>query len=108
MYKLIVYVPDGSQDALKTALFAAGAGCWPDSPYDCCAWQTLGTGQFRPLAGANPAVGTVGAICEIAEWRIEMLVPPACLHAVLAAYRAAHPYEAPAYDLIALIDADAL
>jgi len=50
-YKLEVYVPLTHAEELKTALFDAGAGRIGN--YDCCCWQSVGTGQFRPLAGSN-------------------------------------------------------
>jgi dinuclear metal center YbgI/SA1388 family protein len=96
--KLVVFVPSASAAELVDALAAAGAGRY--EAYERCAWSTTGTGTFRPLAGANPAIGVVGAIEEVAETRVEMVVPRASRAAVVAALRAAHPYEEPAFDLL--------
>ena len=41
MYKLCVYVPESHLEAVKTALFQAGAGKIGD--YDSCCWHSLGT-----------------------------------------------------------------
>jgi dinuclear metal center YbgI/SA1388 family protein len=101
--KLVVFVPHDDRPRLLDALAAAGAGAIGD--YDRCAWWSSGTGTFRPLAGANPAIGEVGAIEEVAESRLEMVVPHARRAAVLAALRATHPYEEPAFDLIPLAGA---
>jgi dinuclear metal center YbgI/SA1388 family protein len=98
--KLVVFVPHGDRERLLDALAAAGAGGIGD--YDRCAWWTSGTGTFRPLQGANPTVGSVGAVEEVAESRLEMVLPRARRSAVLAALRATHPYEEPAFDLIPL------
>jgi hypothetical protein len=97
--KLVVFVPRGAETALIDALAAAGAGRLGD--YDRCAWTTAGTGTFRPLEGADPAIGSIGAIEQVAESRIEMVVPRRARAAAVAALRAAHPYEEPAFDLLA-------
>ena len=99
--KLVVFVPTASAPALIDALAAAGAGRYAN--YDRCAWSATGTGTFRPLAGANPAIGSVGAVAEVAETRVEMIVPAGARGAVVAALRQAHPYEEPAFDLLAQV-----
>ena len=101
MYKLTVYIPETHLEAVKAALFAAGAGRY--ASYDCCAWQVAGQGQFRPLAGSRPFLGTAGQVARVAEYRVEMIVPDAAAPAVLAALKAAHPYEEPAYDLVRIL-----
>jgi hypothetical protein len=104
MYKLIVFIPETHTEQVKTALFAAGAGRQGD--YDCCAWQTLGQGQFRPLDGSKPFIGQQGDIETVAEYRVEMLCEEAQLKAVVSALREAHPYEEPAFEVIQLVDID--
>ncbi len=99
--KLVVFVPVDDADALLEALSAAGAGAVGN--YERCAWTTDGTGTFRPLTGASPAVGQVGGIEQVAESRLELVVPRARREPVLSALRAGHPYEEPAYDLLELI-----
>ncbi len=97
--KLVTFVPVAEAPRLIDALAAAGAGALGD--YDRCAWTTEGTGTFRPLAGANPAIGSIGQVEQVAESRVEMVVPVARRAAVIAALRATHPYEEPAFDLLA-------
>lgn len=99
--KLVVFVPHKAATRLVDALAAAGAGAIGD--YDRCAWTTTGTGTFRPLPGAHPAIGAVGAVEEVPEARVEMVVPAGRRAAVVAALRAAHPYEEPAFDLLAQV-----
>jgi hypothetical protein len=91
----VVYVPVADADALREALFAAGAGQIGD--YSHCCWSVAGTGQFLPLAGASPTIGSVGSIETLAEERIEIVAPAALRGCVLTAMRAAHPYEEPAF-----------
>lgn len=97
-FKLTVYIPEAYLESVKQALFAAGAGSCDG--YDCCCWQVLGTGQFRPRAGSSPFVGTVGNLETVQEWRVEMICPEARLPDIKTALMAAHPYETPAYDFI--------
>ncbi len=101
---LVAYVPVDSSRAVLAALFAAGAGAVGD--YRECAWVTSGTGQFRPLAGASPAVGQVGRLERVAEDRIEVVLPRALRAEVVAALRAAHPYEEPAFHVLAVAEVD--
>lgn len=100
--KLTVYVPATHVELVKDALFAVGAG--QIGLYDRCAWQVLGEGQFRPLAGANPFIGTLGETELVPEYRVEMVLESAHLSACLAALKLAHPYEVPAYDVVSLLD----
>jgi dinuclear metal center YbgI/SA1388 family protein len=97
--KLVVFVPVEHAMRLVDALAAAGAGRIGD--YERCAWTTDGVGTFRPLPGAEPSVGSVGRVESVAETRVEMVVPAPRRGDVVAALRAAHPYEEPAFDLLA-------
>ena len=102
MFKLIYYVPDTHLDLTKTAVFNAGAGTIGN--YEHCAWQVLGTGQFKPLKGANPFIGTLNALEQVVEWRVEMMVAPSVVSEVLKALKASHPYEEPAFEFIQLVE----
>ncbi|MFV0476621.1 MAG: NGG1p interacting factor NIF3 [Parahaliea sp.] len=101
MFKLGFYVPKSHLASVKDAVFEAGAGRIGN--YDRCCWQVLGQGQFRPLTGASPFLGVTGALEQLAEYRVELVCDPPCIKAVLAALKAAHPYEEPAYDLVRLL-----
>jgi dinuclear metal center YbgI/SA1388 family protein len=98
MDKLVTFVPHADADRLIDALAAAGAGAIGN--YDRCAWTSAGTGTFRPLTGAEPAIGEVDEVVRVPETRVEMVVPAARRAAVVSALRAAHPYEEPAFDLL--------
>ena len=102
MFKLIYYVPDTHLDLTKTAVFNAGAGTIGN--YEHCAWQVLGIGQFKPLKGANPFIGTLNALEQVAEWRVEMMVTPSVASEVLKTLKASHPYEEPAFEFIQLVE----
>ena len=100
MFKITFYVPGSHLDAVKGALFDAGAGRLGD--YDRCAWQVKGQGQFRPLQGSDPFIGQQGVIETVEEFRVEMICADAHISAAVAALRASHPYETPAFDVVRL------
>lgn len=100
MYKLCYYVPGSHLEATKDAVFDAGAG--RVGAYDRCCFQVLGEGQFRPLSGSRPFVGTAGEVTRLDEFRVEMVMSDDVVAAVVAALKRAHPYEEPAFDVIRL------
>ena len=95
---LVVYVPVAVTEDLLEALFAAGAGSIGD--YDRCAFVTRGRGRFRPLSGADPTIGSVGADEHVEEDRVEVTFPRSLRVEVVAALRGAHPYEEPAFHVV--------
>jgi dinuclear metal center YbgI/SA1388 family protein len=98
--KWVVFVPANNADAVREAMFAAGAGHIGD--YSHCSWTATGTGQFLPHDGASPTIGTVGTVERVAEDRVEVIAPARLRGHVLAALRDAHSYEEPAFDIFAL------
>jgi dinuclear metal center YbgI/SA1388 family protein len=98
--KWVIFVPPENADAVRAAVFAAGAGQIGD--YSGCSWSVTGTGQFLPGDGASPAIGSVGAVERVVEDRVEVIAPARARREVLSAMRAAHPYEEPAFDVFAL------
>jgi dinuclear metal center YbgI/SA1388 family protein len=101
--KIITFVPVGPAiTAVHDAMAAAGAGAIGD--YSHCSFASAGTGQFKPLEGAHPAIGQVGKLERVAETRLEMVLPRGRRADVIAALRGAHPYEEPAFDVLALAD----
>ncbi|KAF8216516.1 GTP cyclohydrolase 1 type 2/Nif3, partial [Mycena galopus ATCC 62051] len=71
--------------------------------YERCAFLTRGTGQFAPIAGANPTIGSVGALEQVEEDRVEVLVLDR-MREVVSALKDVHPYEEVAYDVYKLED----
>jgi dinuclear metal center YbgI/SA1388 family protein len=96
--KWVVFVPVEDARQVRRAMFAAGAGTLGN--YAEASWSVTGDGQFRPLAGAAPSVGEVGGLESLPEARVEMVAPRSCRVAILAAMRAAHPYEEVAFDVL--------
>jgi hypothetical protein len=100
MRKLVVFVPREALEAVREALFAAGAGRIGD--YERCSWYTAGTGTFLGGENTTPDVGERGREERVAELRLETVYPAEREKEVVAALRAAHPYEEPAFDLYLL------
>lgn len=101
LYKLFTYVPVESAENLKTALFNAGLG--HIGTYSECSFVTPGRGSFRPSANSNPVIGTPGGMREeVAEMKIEVIVPEHLKGMAIKVLRQNHPYEEVAYELIVL------
>jgi len=100
--KLVVFVPREALNAVREALFAAGAGRIGD--YERCSWYGEGTGTFLGGEGTSPDVGRPGREERVAELRLETVFPVEKQDEVLAALRRAHPYEEPAFDVYELVE----
>lgn len=96
-YKVVFYVPATALEKVKAALFQAGAG--QQGNYAECCWQTLGQGQFRPLAEAKPHIGQLNKLCQVEEYKVELGCDETKLKTVIEALKASHPYEEPAFDV---------
>lgn len=94
---LITMVPPSDVSAVRCALADAGAGVV--GGYTACSFETPGLGRFRASDDAHPAVGEAGHDNEVAEVLLQMRFPRAARAAVVAALRAAHPYEEPAFEI---------
>ena len=98
--KIITFVPSSHLETVKAALFAAGAG--KIGKYEACSFSGSGTGNFKPLAGADPFIGEIGKIHSEPEERIEVIFPSHLELAITKALFSSHPYETPAYDILGL------
>mgnify|MGYP001319016974 CR=1 FL=1 len=96
MYKLIFFVPESHLEEVKEALFKSGAG--KIGNYSHCAWQV------KPLPGSNPYSGEENRLKRVEEWRVELVVEKSKIKEVMTAFRAAHPYETPAYEVLEVLD----
>lgn len=107
MFKLVFFVPEDHAESVKSAVFATGAGRYEN--YDSCAWQTAGTGQFRPLPGSDPFIGASGGALErVPEYRVEILCRDETVRPAIAALIDAHPYEEPAYEVYRVFQQETL
>lgn len=100
-WKLQTYVPTAHAMAVKEALFAAGAG--NIGQYSDCSFTQVGTGTFKGNDQTQPFIGQAGGAREqVAEEKIEIIVPAHLKNSVEKALLAAHPYEEVAFDWLAL------
>lgn len=99
---LIVTVPPEDADALLDAIASAGGGTIGE--YTHCAFMTAGDGRFKPSAAATPHTGVAERINREPEIRIETFCARADAKAIVAAIRAAHPYEEPVIYIVPLLN----
>ena len=100
--KVVSYVPHDAVDAVRAAMGDAGAGTIGD--YTHCSTSIENEGTFFGGTGSDPAVGAAGQLERVNERRLMMVSSNRNLAAVLAALRAAHPYEEPPVHVIPLAD----
>lgn len=94
-YQISVYVPKEDADAVKNAMFSAGAGSLGN--YRNCSFESDGLGQFKPVDGARPYIGKEGKTERVDETKVEVYCDPSRLGRVIYAMVEAHPYEQPVY-----------
>lgn len=96
MYVLVFYVPGSHLEAVKSAVFAAGAGAMGN--YKECSWETAGTGQFVPLPFSSPFIGKENICEKTEEYRVETIcVSRKTAVKAVKAMLSSHPYETPAW-----------
>ena len=61
-------------------------------------------GTWKPLDGARPYIGEVGALSVEDELKVEVNVDKARLRQTIQAIRDIHPYEEPLINVISLYD----
>ncbi len=103
LLKLITYAPTLYSQAIREAIFEAGAG--QIGNYDSCSFNADGIGSFRANEKARPFVGKIDELHLEPETRIEVVLPEYLKTRVLEALLKVHPYEEPAYDFISLKNA---
>ena len=97
-FKISFFVPIDYAEKVKEALFSSGAG--KIGAYDCCSFEVEGLGQFRPLKGSSPFIGSEQVIEKVRELKVEMICSSEYLKDALRALKKSHPYEMPAFDVI--------
>lgn len=101
--KLVTFVPSEHADAVRSALFKAGAGTIGN--YDECSFNSEGTGTFKGSMEASPFAGKPGMLHQERETRVETVFPGHITHNIVSALLQAHPYEEVAYDIYKLENA---
>ncbi len=97
VYQVAVYVPSDSMVKVANAVFSTGAGVIGN--YSNCMNDYEVSGQFMPVEGSNPVLGTKDKLEKIVERKLEFFVDSFKLTKVIEAMKKAHPYETPAYSV---------
>ncbi|MFW9597136.1 MAG: Nif3-like dinuclear metal center hexameric protein [Paludibacter sp.] len=100
LFKLITYAPKIHATHVREALFNAGAGNIGN--YDKCSYNVEGYGTFRAGSEAHPFIGDINKLHTEPEVRIEVILPKSIKQKVITALFNSHPYEEPAFDLLAI------
>lgn len=93
--KITTFCPRVNAEAIRKALFEAGAG--NIGKYRECSFNIEGEGTFIPGEDANPFVGERSKLHTEEETRIEAIFPGYLQNQVLKRLREVHPYEEVAY-----------
>jgi hypothetical protein len=104
MNKLVVFTPVNHVQGVLDTLFGLDVGRIGN--YSCCTFRCEGVGTFLPGTGSTPAIGKPGALTEVKENRIEVLVSRSALGMVVESLKKVHPYESMAYDVYPLAIGD--
>ncbi len=102
--KLTTYVPNNAAEALRTALFNAGAGNIGN--YENCSFNTEGKGTYKGNEHSNPTLGTKGELHTEPETQISVTFNAHIESKLLNALFEAHPYEEVAFEVSTLDNYD--
>lgn len=100
-YRVVTTVPTEGLEKLIDAV--CDSGLLEYGNYGDVLWfSSVGTGQFRPLEGANPTIGGIGERERVQENRIEfsILRDESNLEKLIDIIINAHPYEEPAIHIM--------
>jgi len=104
--KITTTVPAENADQIREAMGKAGAGNVGEYRY--CSFSITGKGRFMPTAAANPHIGEAGKLEVVDEEQIEVTCERRIAKQVIAALKAAHPYEEVIVEITPLIDEENL
>ena len=105
LVRIATYAPADKLEAVRAAMWQAGGGKI-GLFYDQASFSSEGRGSFRPLHGAQPSVGKIGELSEVAEVQLEVLAPAGKWRDIMAAVRRVHGYEEVAFNVTALLNDD--
>ncbi|MDA9970617.1 Nif3-like dinuclear metal center hexameric protein [Flavobacteriaceae bacterium] len=98
--QLTTYVPEKNADAVRTALFASGAGSIGN--YTDCSFNSDGTGTFKGNEHSNPVIGTKHVLQKVSETKITVSFAKHLESDILKTLFSSHPYEEVAYEIMTL------
>ncbi|MBD3582453.1 Nif3-like dinuclear metal center hexameric protein [Flavobacterium selenitireducens] len=95
--KLVTFAPVENADAVRNALFAAGAG--KIGNYENCSFNSEGIGTYQGNSDSNPVVGQKHEFVKADETKIEVTFESYLSKKILDALFVSHPYEEVAYEI---------
>ena len=98
--QLTTYVPVANVDAVRTALFASGAGSLGN--YTECSFSTTGTGTYKGNQQSNPVIGKKNDLQEVSEIKVTVHFAKHLEKHILKTLFTSHPYEEVSYEMITL------
>jgi len=98
-FKIRVSTPVQASDKIRQILGESGAGI--QGNYKLCSNSYKQIGRFKPIKGANPAIGEINKLEEVEEEMIEVICHKDIIENVIKELKKVHPYEEPAIDIIA-------
>lgn len=98
--KLYTYVPVQQAEQVRNAIFEVGGG--QIGNYSECSFEAEGHGTFKAGENTNPFVGMQGQRHTEKEVKLEIIFPAYLETTIIAALKAAHPYEEVAFETILL------
>ena len=99
--KVEVFIPQENVAILVNKLNEKGLLL--DGNYDYVYCEIPVRGHFRPLEGANPAVGKIGQVTDQEENKLEFRIKKEKKEEVDKIIKLNHPYECPVINYIQLI-----
>ncbi|MDR3203973.1 MAG: Nif3-like dinuclear metal center hexameric protein [Deltaproteobacteria bacterium] len=98
--KVVVFVPESHEEAVRQAVLASGAGTIGE--YTDCFFKSNGLGGFKVPPDGRPFSGEPGLAHQTDEVRLEIITPINLMGLVDQAVRSVHPYEEPAFEFYEL------
>ena len=92
--RFTVNTPLEACEKVRQAIIKAGGG--EINNYRGCSFSVRGEGRCLPNNEASPHIGTANILSMIEEEKIESFCNPEKIDYIVAAIKAAHPYEEPA------------
>lgn len=103
VFKIETFIPEEYVKELRKSLNQIGALTIGGS-YDNCMSVSKVIGSWRPLNGAQPFKGEVGAICEAEECKVEFCCNKEILKKAVDTIKQVHPYEVPVINIIPILN----
>lgn len=100
--KIVTFVPETHADIVREAIGNTGGGRIGN--YTHCTFSVKGVGRFKPVEGADPAIGAIGELESVQEEKIEFVCERILARKVMEAVRRVHPYEEVPFDIYPLIE----